>query len=112
MPKLKELKTTHGKTENFRPTTLNQIWGDDGTSLYHTMDETEYSKHIATLSKGDLQSHAASVGVLPMDDKENLTKKLIRGFREHVSAYRIPREGNKAPKKVSEKVRAILSEGR
>ena len=28
------MQQTHGKVETFQPTTLDQIWGDDGTGKY------------------------------------------------------------------------------
>ena len=45
--KLQSLSQTHGKEEgNFKPTTLDQIWGDDGVSKYGTLNEAEYIKKI------------------------------------------------------------------
>ena len=39
---LKNMSQTHGKTKEFEPTTLDQIWGDDGTGMYGTLDVTSY----------------------------------------------------------------------
>ena len=39
---ISELSQTHGKVEDFKPTTLDQIWGDDGLSKYQTLDEVQY----------------------------------------------------------------------
>ena len=39
---LKNLSQTHGKTEEkekYEPTTLDQVWGDEGLSVYGTMNE-------------------------------------------------------------------------
>ena len=41
---LKNMSQAHGKVEKFEPTTLDQIWGDDGTSMYGTMQQSEYEK--------------------------------------------------------------------
>ena len=41
--KLESLSQTHGK-EEFKPTTLDQIWGDTGISKYGTLNEDEYEK--------------------------------------------------------------------
>ena len=37
--KTKKMQQTHGKVETFQPTTLDQVWGDDGTGKYSTNDE-------------------------------------------------------------------------
>ena len=36
---VKKMSQTHGKVEKFEATTLDQIWGDDGTSMYGTLDD-------------------------------------------------------------------------
>jgi hypothetical protein len=36
--KLEELSETNAKVEDFKPTSLDQIWGDRGTSKYGTLD--------------------------------------------------------------------------
>ena len=37
---LEDLSQAHGKEEKFVPTTLDQIWGDEGLSKYGTMEES------------------------------------------------------------------------
>ena len=34
---VKKLSQAHGKVEAYQATTLDQIWGDDGTSTYGTL---------------------------------------------------------------------------
>ena len=36
---VKNLSQTHGKEEKFEPTTLDQIWGDDGIKDYKPNDD-------------------------------------------------------------------------
>jgi len=112
MPKLKDLKVTHGKTVATKPMTLSQLWGDTSDQLYGTSDESTYVRSLTELNKSDLQAHASRVGVLPMDDREYLTKKLIRAFRDHISLYKAPKDNPKEIQKVSDKVKSILAEGR
>ena len=44
---LENLNQAHGKDESRPvPTTLDQIWGDDGTSKYRTLDVDEYKEEL------------------------------------------------------------------
>ena len=45
--KLESLSQAHGKEERkYKPTTLDQIWGDDGLAKYGTHDQQEYEDKI------------------------------------------------------------------
>jgi hypothetical protein len=109
--KISELNQTHGKVDGVKPTTLDQIWGDTGLSKYKTLDENEYSRQLSELSKTDLQAHAASLGIIPIDNRETLTSRLIKEFRRHVSAYTVPNQQIKSTK-LSLKALNILKEGK
>ena len=94
MKKINKLKQVHGKQENFKPTTLDQIWGDEGLGLYSTLNEEEYINSISELNMTDLQRHAIKVGVVP-DHQMSITKKrLIAAFQKHISNYKFPQEPN------------------
>src|SRR6266404_4317918 len=88
--KLESMTQTHGKEETFKPTTLDQIWGDSGLSKYNTMVEDEYVKFMKSLGKSDLHNHANKVGIVPIEDTERLYKRLLHEFRLHVASYRFP----------------------
>ena len=108
----KSLSQTHGKEEKrTRPTTLDQIWGDTGLSKYGTMDEKAYAEEISSMSKSDLQAHASTVGIIPVDNREMLSQRLMREFRKHVASYNTPRE-KKRGVTLSKSAKAILAEGR
>ena len=108
----KSLSQTHGKEEKrTRPTTLDQIWGDTGLSKYGTMDEKAYAEEISSMSKSDLQAHASTVGIIPVDNREMLSQRLLREFRKHVASYNTPME-KKRSVTLSGAAKAILSEGR
>ena len=108
----KSLSQTHGKEEKrTRPTTLDQIWGDTGLSKYGTMDEKAYAEEISSMSKSDLQAHASTVGIIPVDNREMLSQRLLREFRKHVASYNTPIE-KKRGITLSGAAKAILSEGR
>jgi hypothetical protein len=109
---LDNLSQTHGKVEKFRPTTLDQVWGDRGSWKYNTMDETEYRGIVEGMPKSDLVSHANRIGLIPIDDRTQLIKRLILEFRRHVTAYRSPLVESTKSKPISKEAEKILKEGR
>ena len=109
---VKNLSQTHGKEEKFEPTTLDQIWGDDGTSTYGTLNENAYTVQLDDMNMSDLQAHASTVGIIPVDNRQTLRERLLREFRKHVSAYKKPIHETEPPTHVDPEVMKILSEGR
>lgn len=109
--KLENMSQTHGKTETFKPTTLDQIWGDTGNSKYGTLNEEEYESQLNEMNKSDLQTHATKIGLVPIDDRVRLTKRLLSEFRVHVASYKRP-EFKQSNPKISKEVAKILAEGR
>ena len=109
---VKNLSQTHGKEEKFEPTTLDQIWGDDGTSTYGTLNESAYTVQLDDMNMSDLQAHASTVGIIPVDNRQTLRERLLREFRKHVSAYKKPIQEAEPTTAVDPEVMKILSEGR
>jgi len=110
--KVTKLSQAHGKEETFEPTTLNQIWGDDGTSKYRTLDEEVYATQLAEMARTDLHAHASQIGLIPVENAEQLKKRLLAEFRKHVAQYKKPAFNKKPPLKLSKKAAKILEEGR
>ena len=54
--------------------------------------------------------YASKLGLIPVDDRETLTKRLIKEFRKHVSNYRFPKQQINTTS--DQKALRILSEGR
>lgn len=110
---LKNLKMAHGKLENsYAVSTLDQIWGDTGTSgFYDTLDETIYKQKLDEMNKSDLQAHAIRAGLIPVDNRETLVNRLMREFRIHASSYRVTKPPVSTVKNLKN-VENILSEGR
>lgn len=102
---------THGKVDTFEPSTLEQIWGDDGLGKYSTLSESSYIEQLNGMAKVDMQAHATKVGLIPTDNVELMKTRLIKEFKKHVSIYRRP---SHAPKniKVDKEVKDILGEGK
>ena len=109
---LDNLSQTHGKVEKFRPTTLDQVWGDEGSWKYNTMDETEYRGIVEAMPKSDLVAHASRIGLIPIDDRTKLIKMLILEFSRHIKAYRSPNVESTEQKPISKEAEKILKEGR
>jgi hypothetical protein len=109
---VKNLSQTHGKEEKFEPTTLDQIWGDDGLSAYGTLNEKMYENQLDDMNMSDLQTHASTVGIIPIDNRHTLRERLMREFRKHVSAYKKPVHAAESPSRIDPEVMKILSEGR
>jgi hypothetical protein len=109
--KLESLSQTHGK-EEYKPTTLDQIWGDTGMSKYGTLDEGEYEGKLREMNRSDIHSHASKVGVIPVDNREMLNQRLLREFKKHLAAYRAPVDKETRKIEISDNVKKILAEGR
>ena len=108
--KLDNLKQVDGDAA-FEKTTIDQILGDTGMSKYKTFDLENYKTSLADMNKSDLQTHAAKMGVMPIDDRRRLTDRLIREFQVHVASYQRPKQQVRQiiP---SKEALAIMAEGR
>jgi hypothetical protein len=94
------------------PTTLDQIWGDSGVEKYSTLDPDGYAKWVKEQDKAGLQAHAASVGLLPVDNRGELEKRLLREFHIHRSKYTKPDTDAETPPSLDKAARDVLSEGK
>ena len=110
--KLEQVQQVHGKEDKFKPSTLEQVWGDTGLSKYKTLDVNEYTAQLSTMNKSDLYAHASKVGVVPVDSREMTVKKLVAEFKRHVGSYKMPAATTKTPTVPSQKIMSILAEGR
>lgn len=113
-PKVKEMIQTHGmqEKESYEKTTLDQVWGDIGSNKYGTLDPEDYSDRLTSMNRSDLHTHAVTVGILPIDNRQLLVSRLKREFRKHILGYRKPRKSRKSGSGVSDQVKSILSEGK
>ena len=60
--KLDDLNQVDGKSEKkIEPSTLDQVWGDDGMSKYKTLDVKTYDQVVDGMSKADLKNEAIRV---------------------------------------------------
>ena len=113
--KVKDMSQTHGKVEKPLYSTLEQIWGDTGLSRYGTFDENEYAEELRDMTKSDIQAHANKLGLIPIDNRTELIKRLMKEFIYHKRKYSsIPADIqiNNIDANFSPEVRKILSEGK
>jgi len=109
--KLDNMTQTHGKIEDIQYKTLDQIWGDNVNSKYQTSNEKEYVNFLNDMNKTDLQSHANKIGLVPIDNRETLTKRLVAEFKKHVSLFNIPKSKDNTVN-LNKKAKDTLSEGK
>jgi|TARA_B100000809_G_C15033486_1_gene492868 hypothetical protein len=116
--KTTDLSQTHGKVEEeeFAPTTLDQIWGEKGDGKYGTLDEKEYEQELDDMSLTDMHAHAAEIGIIPIDSRDMLERRLLKEFNRHVGMFRKPKESSTSREEEMKNVPAhvwkILKEGR
>ena len=108
---LDNMMQTHGKIEDIQYKTLDQIWGDNVNSKYQTSNEKEYVNFLNDMNKTDLQSHANKIGLVPIDNRETLTKRLVAEFKKHVSLFNIPKSKDSTVN-LNKKAKDTLSEGK
>jgi len=73
--KLKDLNQTHGKLEKetkngeYEITTLEQLWGFDGSGgRYKTLNTEEYEQELNELNSAELRTHAMLFRLLALKD--------------------------------------------
>ncbi len=112
---MKKYQQTHGKNEFSKKRTLDQVLGYTGFSKYQTMDKAEYEQQISSMNKSDLQKHSILHGLVPIDNRETLQKRLVREFEKHVASFEgveLPPNTASKDKDINKKALDILSYGR
>ncbi|MEK6880997.1 MAG: hypothetical protein AABY22_15370 [Nanoarchaeota archaeon] len=109
---MKNKKQIDGKLETTEPSSLSQLWGETGLEKYKTFNIDEYTTQINGLNKSDLDSHAHGLGLIPVENRQLLVKRLLDAFRQHIGQFRRPKSSTKGVKLPNKKVMDILAEGR
>ena len=99
-----------GKKPPTEPTTLEQVWGQDGSEKYGTVDAEEYQKRITAMDKPELHREAIKRGATPIDDTPRLRKRLVRDFKLYIGSFNKPSVSHKQ-KPMTAAALKILSEG-
>lgn len=107
----KEKRFADGKVEDFKPTTLDQVWGEN-THDYQGQTLEEYAEYLSELNKADLQAHAIKKGILPSDNRERTVNKLLSGYKTSLAQSRKLPNIQKKNITLDKQDRQTLSEGR
>lgn len=110
--KKKKITQIHGKVEDFKPTTLDQVWGGTGASKYKTLELDKYKESLAEMNLSDLQAHAIKIGIIPSDSRDLIIKKLLKEFTLYSNEFKHPINNTKLPVKLSKEALKILAEGK
>lgn len=111
----KSNKETHGKDEALAakknsPSTLDQIWGEDGTSKFGTLDLNKYEGRLDGMTKSEVQAEAQKHGLVPIEDTQRLRKSLIQQFKQHSATYTAKPQQKTFQRKRDPKKEAVYSE--
>lgn len=110
---LEDLSQTHGKVESSdKYQTLDQIWGDDGLNKYKTLDINQYERELDDMDSADLKNHAVKIGLIPVDNRATLTKRLLTEFQKHVNLYATRSDIRAENQNIPTDIKKILSEGK
>lgn len=109
--KLNTLKQAHGKEEDFKPTTLEQIWGYNANSRYNTTTASEYESQLNEMTRTDLEDKSRQYGLVVVQDTVRLRANLLKEFNQFMSSLRVPKSSIKQLT-LDEQAKKILAEGR
>ena len=76
--------------QTFTPTTLEQVWGQNGTEKYGTLDAEIYENKIKNMDRAEIFYHASQYSIIPTDNLMSLRKKLMVEFNKHVAKFSMP----------------------
>jgi hypothetical protein len=108
----KEVFEITGRKDSVIPTTLDQILGEDN-SPYSTNNVQEYIEMLGDFGKTDIANHAHLVGLIPIDNREELVRRLVKKFRGYQSSLMAPNPDSKIQdNNASSEILSIMSEGR
>jgi len=108
-----ELQQIDGKVHKTGARDIYEIMGEKNPSKYGTTDIKEYEKKLNRMNTSDLQHHAASVQVLPREDRRLLIKLLLKQFQiDNSGILNVAKPLGVSQKKMSQRALDILAEGR
>ena len=88
---LENLQAADGEkivAETASPRSIHEILGKK-SHKYRANNQSEYANYLKSLGTSELQSHAYECGVLPVDNRLQLTDRLIREYCAKTSGYSV-----------------------
>ena len=114
--KLQTMKQSTGQLVEPKPRefrTLDELFGGGDFNKYKTVDVDTYVSSLDEMNLSELQSHARSVGLAPIDDHKRLKRTLIEEFKSFAKVFKPePTITTTQQKNVSKEAMKILAEGR
>jgi hypothetical protein len=112
-PKIMQI---HGKDESVKATNMATSLDDilkENLSFYKSKNADEYKSLLAEMNMSDLQAHAYKIGLVPTDNRQILTSRLVDEFIRWNSRFntRISNDNVSSSDELSAKVQKILREG-
>jgi len=74
------------------------------------MELEEYKAQIDQMSRTDINAHAADLGVIPVEDRGSLEKRLTDEFISHVNSFRKPLQKREEDPSLEQKVKNLLKD--
>jgi hypothetical protein len=118
--KIEEMQVADGENivaESKKPRTIYEVLGKKA-HRYKTTDQEEYTNFLKSMSMAELHNHAYECGILPIDNRGQLTERLLREFCAQTSGYNLSAARRDSfqhlhddPEKLSE-IKQILSRGK
>jgi len=91
---------------------LDEILGTQGRNPYKEKTVEDYKNSLADMNMADLQAHAVELFVIPRDDRDVLTRSLIKEFEKKVVRYETPTQQSTVQGNNKEQLLKILYEGK
>lgn len=108
-----DLQQVDGKLHKTGARDIYEIMGDKNPNKYGTSDIKDYEKKLNGMNTSDLQKHAASVQVLPREDRRLMIKLLLKQFQiDNSGILNFAQPLGVSQKKMSQQALDILAEGR
>lgn len=108
----KEQLQAHGKREVFNPTTLDEIVRGEKYSIYKTQDPLEYTRYLRQLDNADLMIHARKVGLVPVNNRVQVERELLRRFKANLFSSPPKKNQSKISNQDQEELYRLLESGR
>ena len=109
----KPIIETNGKVQESPTqfTLLEQVWSQQDTSKYGTLDVLKYTEQLDDMTRSDLEAHARQMNVGIVENTLRLKAKLLDEFNSYVALSHKPVNPLK-PTPTNKEAMKILSEGR
>lgn len=109
--KIDKMHQAHGQVER-KYKSLDELFGGGDLGKYKTLDVNEYIKSLDEMNLHELQTHARTIGLVPIDDAKRIKRTLIEEFKSFAKTYSVPNPTTPLKKPtIPKEISQILAEG-